>query len=201
SAPRRERARSRPAPRRRRRRPQAAGRSCAGSARRRVRSGTCTRRTALTGKASVPEVGRRVFALGVAACSVALGVLCLVRVDVRPPHEDETLALFVGRKSLPGLLHAVLFQRGGAPLPFLLAWLGAHPRGGLTALRLVSTVCAVAALPVVALLGARLVGRTVGLVAAALLVGSSIVLDQAVFGRMYALFLLTSALSYLALVA
>jgi mannosyltransferase len=151
--------------------------------------------------AALPEIGRRPFALGIGACVLALALFSVLRVGARPPHEDETLALFVGRDSLPGLLHSVLGERGGAPLHFLLAWVVAHLGGGLTALRLVSAACAVAALPVIALLCARLAGRTVALAATALVAASSLVLDQAVFGRMYTLFLLTSALSYLALLA
>ena len=38
-----------------------------------------------------------------------------------PPHEDETLALFVGRDSLAGVVEHVTRERGGAPLHFLVA--------------------------------------------------------------------------------
>ena len=60
-----------------------------------------------------------------------------------PPHEDETLALFVGRSSLPHMLNMVIAQRGGAPLHFFLAWTVVHLGGGLTALRAVSVLFAV----------------------------------------------------------
>jgi 4-amino-4-deoxy-L-arabinose transferase-like glycosyltransferase len=116
-----------------------------------------------------------------------------------PPHEDETLALFVGRESLHGTLETVLGERGGAPLHFLLAWVVAHAGGGLVELRAVSAVLAVASVPVVALLAARLAGRTIGLAATLLVSGSWLLLFHGVYGRMYSLFLLTSALSYLAL--
>ena len=53
-------------------------------------------------------------------------------------------------------------ERGGAPLHFLFAWLVAHLGGGLVGLRLFSALFAVASVPVVALLGARLAGRTAG---------------------------------------
>src|SRR5690242_18885199 len=66
--------------------------------------------------AAAPDIGRRAYAVGVGAYTLALGVFSLVRVGMRPPHEDETLALFTGRESLPGLLHSVLGERGGAPL-------------------------------------------------------------------------------------
>lgn len=117
------------------------------------------------------------------------------------PHEDEVLALFVGRGSLGATLGTVIGRRGGAPLHFLVAWAVVHAGGGLTALRALSAVFATASVPVVALLGARLAGRAAGLGAAVVASASWLLLFYGVFGRMYSLFLLTSALSYLALLA
>jgi hypothetical protein len=141
-----------------------------------------------------------VFRLGVAACAAAVAAFLLARLTAWPPHEDETLALFVGRDSLPGMLDTVLGQRGGAPLHFLFAWGVAHLGGGLTALRLVSAAFAVASVPVVAALCARLAGRGPALVATALVSASWMLLFHGVYGRMYSLFLFTSTLSYLAFV-
>jgi Dolichyl-phosphate-mannose-protein mannosyltransferase len=118
-----------------------------------------------------------------------------------PPHEDEALALFVGRGSLGHVLHTVVTERGGAPLHFGLAWLVVHLGGGLTGLRLVSLLFAVASVPLIALLGARLADRTVGLVAAALASGSWVLMFHGIYGRMYSLFLFTSLLSFLALLS
>jgi hypothetical protein len=141
----------------------------------------------------------RWFRLGVAACAIGLAAFFLAFLRTWPPHEDETLALFVGRDSLGGLLHTVHSERGGAPLHFLVAWVVVHLGGGLTALRLVSALFAVASVPVLASLSERLAGRQVALVATVLASASWLVLFHGVFGRMYSLFLLTSALSYLAL--
>src|SRR5919198_3066813 len=118
-----------------------------------------------------------------------------------PPHEDEALALFVGRGSLPDVLHTVVAERGGAPLHFLLAWVVVHLGGGLTALRAVSLVFAVASVPLIALLGARLANRSAGLVAALFASASWVMLFHGIYGRMYSLFLFTSALSFLALLS
>jgi hypothetical protein len=118
-----------------------------------------------------------------------------------PPHEDEALALFVGRGSFGDVLDTVITERGGAPLHFLFAWFVAHVGGGLTALRIVSLVFAVAGVPLIALLGARLVDRTTGVVAAVLASGTWALLFQGIFGRMYSLFLFASLLSFLALLA
>src|ERR671936_2580746 len=105
------------------------------------------------------------FALGVAACTAAVAAFVLVQLTAWPPHEDETLALFVGRKDLGDLLSTVLNQRGGAPLHFLLAWIVAHAGGGLVGLRLVSAVFAVASVPLVAAIASRLAGRAAGVTA------------------------------------
>jgi hypothetical protein len=118
-----------------------------------------------------------------------------------PPHEDEALALFVGRGSLGHVLYTVVAERGGAPLHFGFAWLVVHLGGGLTGLRLVSLLFAVASVPLIALLGARLADRAVGLVAAALASGSWVLIFHGIYGRMYSLFLFTSLLSFLALLS
>jgi hypothetical protein len=141
----------------------------------------------------------RAFAIGVGTCTAGVLAFLLVQLTAWPPHEDETLALFVGRESLGRLFHTVLGQRGGAPLHFVLAWIVAHSGGGLVELRLLSAVFAAASVPAIAALTARLGGRGVGLTATALASASWILLFHGVYGRMYSLFLFTSALSYLAL--
>jgi hypothetical protein len=118
-----------------------------------------------------------------------------------PPHEDEALALFVGRGSLGHVLRTLVADRGGAPLHFGLAWLVVHLGGGLTGLRIVSLVFAVASVPLIALLGVGLADRMTGVVAAALASGSWVLMFHGIYGRMYSLFLFTSLLSFLALLA
>jgi hypothetical protein len=144
---------------------------------------------------------RHVFWAGTTVVAAALAGALGWLLQTWPPHEDETLALFVGRGSLGHVLHTVIAERGGAPLHFLFAWAVAHTGGGLTALRIVSLVFAVASVPLIALLGARLADRTAGVVAAALASGTWVVLFQGVYGRMYSLFLFTSLLSFLALLS
>jgi hypothetical protein len=141
----------------------------------------------------------RWFALGVAACTVAAGAFLIVQLTGWPPHEDETLALFVGRGSLGNLFDVVLGKRGGAPLHFLLAWTVTHLGGGLTALRACSALFAIASIPLVAALGVRLAGRGPALVATAVASASWLLLFHGVYARMYSLFLFLSALSYFAL--
>src|SRR4051794_21557443 len=42
----------------------------------------------------------RAFWLGIGVCSAAVAAFLLARLTAWPPHEDETLALLVGRDSL-----------------------------------------------------------------------------------------------------
>lgn len=135
---------------------------------------------------------RRWGQLGVAAIVVASSAFLLHQLMAWPPHEDETLALFVGRDSLPGVVEHVTRDRGGAPLHFLLAWLVAHLGFGLGGLRALSATFAVASLPLVAALGLRLAGARVALVATVLVAPSWLFLFHGVYGRMYSLFLFLS---------
>lgn len=137
--------------------------------------------------------------LGVGAIVALAAAFLLHQLRAWPPHEDETLALFVGRDSLPGVVEHVTRDRGGAPLHFLLAWGVAHLGGGLAALRVVSVIFALGSLPLVALLGRRLAGQVEALVATALVAASWLFLFQAVYGRMYSLFLFLSTASLLLL--
>ena len=97
----------------------------------------------------------QLFWVGTGAVTATLAGVLGWFLTAWPPHEDEALALFIGRGSLGHVLHTVVAERGGAPLHFLLAWLIVHAGGGLIALRAVSLVFAVASVPLIALLGAR----------------------------------------------
>jgi hypothetical protein len=141
----------------------------------------------------------RWFPLGVAGIVVATAAFLFHQLLAWPPHEDEALPLLVGRNDLGDVFRIVLDERGGAPFHFLLAWAVAHLDLGLGGLRALSAAFAVASLPVVALLAARLAGRPQALAATALVATSWTFIFHGVYGRMYSLFLLTSALSYLAL--
>jgi 4-amino-4-deoxy-L-arabinose transferase-like glycosyltransferase len=145
------------------------------------------------------RVGRDWMWLGVAGVGLVTAGFLLHQLMAWPPHEDETLALFVGRDSLPGVVEHVTQERGGAPLHFLLAWAVAHLGFGLGGLRIVSAAFALASLPLVAALGRRLGGPRVGVVAALLVAPSWLFLFHGVYGRMYSLFLCLSLACTLAL--
>jgi hypothetical protein len=142
---------------------------------------------------------RRLFYAGVAGCTTGVAAFLLVQLSGWPPHEDETLPLFVGRQPLGDLFDIVLGKRGGAPVHFVLAWIIAHLGGGLYAMRFLSALFAVASLPAIAALGNRLAGRGPALAATALAGASWLLLFHGIYARMYSLFLLLSTLSYVAL--
>src|ERR671937_2046932 len=139
------------------------------------------------------------YRLGVAAITGGLAVFLLARAIRWPPHEDETLVFFIIRQSLGDLFSTVFEERGGAPLHFLLAHAVNSVWPGLVGLRLISVVFAVASVPVMATLVARLTDRRTALVAAAIAAASWMVVYHGIYARMYALFLFTSALSFLLL--
>ena len=158
-----------------------------------------TRIGAREGAAARAWISARWFPLGVAAITVAAAGFLYHQLLAWPPHEDEALPLFIGRHPLDHVFQVVLEERGGAPLHFLLAWAVAHLDLGLEGLRALSAVFAVASLPVIALLLARLGGRLHALIATVIVAASWTFLFHGIYGRMYSLFLFTSALSYLAL--
>jgi hypothetical protein len=137
--------------------------------------------------------------LGVAGVTVAAAAFLQHQLMAWAPHEDETLALFVGRDSFTGVVEHVTRERGGAPLHFLFAYAVAHLGLGLGSLRVVSAAFAVASLPLVALLGRRLADRATALTATALVAGSWVFLFHGVYARMYSLFLFLSLVSFLLL--
>jgi hypothetical protein len=145
------------------------------------------------------RVGVHWLWLGVAGVTLATAAFLLHQLMAWPPHEDETLALFVGRDSLSGVLEHVTRDRGGAPLHFLLAWAVAHAGFGLGGLRLLSAAFAIASLPLVAALGLRLGGRRIALVSTVIVAPSWLLLFHGVYGRMYSLFLFCSLACTLAL--
>jgi hypothetical protein len=137
--------------------------------------------------------------VGVGALTAGLAIFLLTSLVIWPPNEDETLVFFISRQPLGELLDTVSGERGGAPLHFLLAHLVLLVSPTLEALRLLSAVPVVLAIPVVAALAARLAGRGTALVAALIVAASWATHYLAVYARMYGLFLLLTALLFLLL--
>jgi Dolichyl-phosphate-mannose-protein mannosyltransferase len=161
--------------------------------------------TAATGTRDgrVPRTGplawvRDGYGLAVGALTAGVGLFFLLRLTAWPPHEDETLVFFVSRRSLGDVFETV-WERGGAPLHYLLAHTALSADESLAALRSISAVFATASVPLVAALVARLAGRRTALLAALLAVPSWMMLFHGIYARMYGLFLFTSVLSCLLL--
>lgn len=139
------------------------------------------------------------FRLGVGVVTAALATFLLFQMTVWPPHEDETLVFFVTQQPIGDVFNTVFEERGGAPLHWLLAYLAGSISPTLTALRLISVIFAVASMPVIAALVARLTDKRTALVATALAAASWITIYHGIYARMYGLFLFLSALSFLTL--
>ncbi|HEY7197768.1 MAG TPA: glycosyltransferase family 39 protein [Gaiellaceae bacterium] len=139
------------------------------------------------------------YALGVGGITAALAAFLLTRLTAWPPNEDETLVFFVSRQPVGELLHTVAGERGGAPLHFLLAHVVLSVWDSLSALRLLSAVPVILSLPVVAAVVARLAGRRAALLASLLVAAGWTTLFHGIYARMYGLFLLLTALTFLLL--
>jgi hypothetical protein len=139
------------------------------------------------------------YRFGVGAIAAALAAFLLLRGIHWPAHEDETLAFFVSREPLDALFSTVIEERGGAPLHFLVAHAVGAVWSGLFGLRLLSVVFAVASVPVIAALVARLADRRTALLATGIAAASWMTVYHGIYARMYALFLFTSALAFLLL--
>jgi Dolichyl-phosphate-mannose-protein mannosyltransferase len=139
------------------------------------------------------------YRLGVAAIAAGLAAFLLLRLHGLPPHEDEALVFFLSQESFGDMLGTVLGERRGAPLHYLLAYLVGLVDPGLTSLRLVSVTFAVASVPAIAALVARLTDRRTALVATLLAAASWTTLYHSIYARMYSLFLFTAVLSLLLL--
>ena len=139
------------------------------------------------------------YLLGVAAITIGLAAFLLLRLHALPPNEDEALVFFISQGSLGDMLGTVLGERGGAPLHYLLAYVAGLADPGLTGLRLISVAFAVASMPAIAALVARLTDRRTALVATLLAAVSWTTLYHGIYARMYSLFLFTAVLSLLLL--
>jgi hypothetical protein len=110
-------------------------------------------------------------------------------------HEDEAVAGLIAARPLGDMLHTVVFDRGGAPLHFLLAHAVLRVDASPAALRWLSVVFALATLPLCYDVARRLAGVFAGATAAALAATSQLLLVYGTFGRMYSLFAFTSAVA------
>ncbi|HEX3278324.1 MAG TPA: glycosyltransferase family 39 protein [Thermoleophilaceae bacterium] len=134
---------------------------------------------------------------------IAVGLGLRLRVFNQGLWSDELIAYAdIHGRSLRGLLK-VLSQgvENSPPLYFLFAWAGAKLGSDPALLRLPSLVAGTASIPLVYLLGVRTVGRWPGVIAAGFIALSPFAIHYSVEARPYALLLMISTLSALALLS
>jgi hypothetical protein len=135
-----------------------------------------------------------------AGAAVAAGTaLLLARIapDVgpKPIWIDEAIAGLIAARPMPELLGTVLWDRGGAPLHFVLAHVAFGFEASPEALRWLSVVFALATPVLTFDLGRRLAGPAAGSVGALVVASSSLLWVYGSVGRMYALFAFAGALA------
>jgi Dolichyl-phosphate-mannose-protein mannosyltransferase len=142
-----------------------------------------------------PEAATVAAAAGVILAGAFLLYRLVPDVSEKPLYDDEVLAGLTAVHPLGDLLDIVLWDRGGAPLHFLLAHVALALDSSAQTLRWLSVVFALATLPVCYDLGRRLGGRAAGVTAAVVVGTSSMLAVYGSFGRMYALFAFASAVA------
>src|SRR6266516_1894724 len=123
--------------------------------------------------------------------AIALGLLLfrLARdVHGKPLVEDEAVAGLIGARPVGELLGTVVWDRGGAPLHFLLVHLVLSFDSSADALRWLSVALAAGAVLMCFELGRRLGGQVAGVAAAIAGATSGLLAIYGSVARMYALF-------------
>ena len=142
--------------------------------------------------------GRLASLLALAGIGAGAGLL-LARVagDVlgKPLFEDEAVSGLISARPLPEVVETVMWERGGGPLHFVLSHATLAVDASPYALRWLSVVFALAALPLCWDVGRRLGGPVAGAVAALVAATSSFLLVYATFARMYTLYVFAAALA------
>jgi Dolichyl-phosphate-mannose-protein mannosyltransferase len=133
--------------------------------------------------------------LGVGAAIVFLLARAAPDIHGKPWQEDEAVAGLISARPLGELLQTVVLDRAGAPLHFVLMHVAFAIDGSPWTLRWLSLAVALATIPLCYDLARRLAGELAGVAAALLTASSQLLTTYATFGRMYALFACTSALS------
>jgi hypothetical protein len=113
----------------------------------------------------------------------------------KPLFEDEAVSGLIGARPPWEILETTLWDRGGAPLHFLLVHVAFVFDASPSALRWLSVVFALATVGLCYDLGRRLEGRVAGVTAAVVAACSGMLAVYGSFGRMYALLAFAAALA------
>jgi hypothetical protein len=113
----------------------------------------------------------------------------------KPLFEDEAVAGLIGARPPWEIVVTTLWDRGGAPVHFLLVHVAFVFDSSASALRWLSVVFALATVALCYDLGRRVDGRVAGVTAAIVAAGSGMLAVYGSFGRMYALLAFAAALA------
>ena len=161
-------------------------------------------RTGAPARSTGPEPSRRsraeAFPLVLALGSLLAGAgILLARIvdDVhgKPLFEDEAVSGLISARPLGEVIETVIWERGGGPLHFVFSHIALAFDSSPYALRWLSVVFALAALPLCWDVGRRLGGPVAGAVAALVAATSSFLLVYGTFARMYTLYVFAAALA------
>jgi Dolichyl-phosphate-mannose-protein mannosyltransferase len=129
-----------------------------------------------------------------AACAYLLAQLA-PDVGSKPLFEDEAVSGLISARPFGEIVATTMWDRGGAPLHFLLVHAGYLFDSSPETLRWVSVVFALATVALCYDLGRRLDGRVAGVAAAIVAAASGMLAVYGSFGRMYALFAFAAAVA------
>jgi hypothetical protein len=113
----------------------------------------------------------------------------------KPLFEDEAVAGLISARPPWEIVVTTLWDRGGAPVHFLLVHVAFAFDSSASALRWLSVVFALATVALCYDLGRRLEGPVAGVAAAVVVAGSGMLAVYGSFGRMYALLAFAAALA------
>jgi hypothetical protein len=113
----------------------------------------------------------------------------------KPLFEDEAVSGLISARPLGEVIETVMWERGGGPLHFVVSHVALAFDSSPFALRWLSLVFALAALPLCWDVGRRLGGPVAGAVAALVAATSSFLLVYGTFARMYTLYVFAAALA------
>ena len=153
-----------------------------------------------TGPGAPPQRASRRFPSLLALGGIGAGAgLLLARLagDVhgKPLFEDEAVSGLIAARPLPEVIETVMWERGGGPLHFVFSHATLAVDSSPYALRWLSVVFALAALPLCWDVGRRVGGPVAGAVAALVAATSSFLLVYGTFARMYTLYVFAAALA------
>jgi hypothetical protein len=150
----------------------------------------------LRGRISVRSVPIEVWLL--CALTVAAAVIRLLVIDNQSIWFDESLTAHEVRLPFTSMLKFIYHEETTPPLYFVAIWVWAHVFGdGEVALRMLSTLCGIALVPVCYLCAKELVSRWAGVVAATIVAFNPFLIWYSQEARSYMLLTLLSAASFL----